>query len=134
MAMAFVSSVCPAEEVEDYSLTDDFQVPLYYPSPPEFRGPFARFRGWLFRRYAGSVEMETKTEYPKTYRGTYTYRYWRPDWIVPPHAGPFYMHDPGMAPAEAETEAPQDPPPSDAPPAYDSRLNRSQPDAFRYDR
>ena len=42
------------------------------------------FRGWLFRRYAGTYEMETKTPYPPTYHGTYTYRPWQPDWTRPP--------------------------------------------------
>ncbi|MEM8669170.1 MAG: hypothetical protein AAGG48_16730 [Planctomycetota bacterium] len=45
---------------------------------------WARFHGWIFRRYAGSVEMETKTEYPKDYFGRFTYRVWRPDWVRNP--------------------------------------------------
>lgn len=42
------------------------------------------FRGFLFRRYAGSVEMETKTLYPKGYHGRFTYLPWRPDWVNTP--------------------------------------------------
>src|SRR5690606_37638006 len=52
-------------------------------------------RGWVFRRYAGSVEMDTKTEYPHWYRGRYIYRGWRPDWIKPsnPDNSPRYNPD-----------------------------------------
>jgi hypothetical protein len=37
------------------------------------------FHGFLFRRSADSVEMETKTPYPKNYSGRYTYLPWSPD-------------------------------------------------------
>lgn len=42
------------------------------------------FHGFLFRRSAGSVEMETKTPYPKNYSGRYTYLPWSPDWVRTP--------------------------------------------------
>lgn len=53
------------------------------------------FRAWIFRRYAGSVEMDTKTEYPHYYHGRYIYRGWRPDWIKPsnPDNTPMYPSD-----------------------------------------
>ena len=44
-------------------------------------GWWANFRGWIFRRYAGSTEMRTKTRYPSTYRGNYSYEPWSPRWI-----------------------------------------------------
>src|SRR6056297_207124 len=47
-------------------------------------GPWERFHGFLFRRYAGSVEMESKTPYPKWYHGRYTYLPWKPDWVHTP--------------------------------------------------
>jgi len=43
-----------------------------------------RLHGFLFRRYAGSVEMESKTPYPKSYHGRYTYLPWKPDWVRTP--------------------------------------------------
>ena len=46
--------------------------------------PWARFHGFLFRRYAGSVEMESKTPYPKSYFGRFTYLPWKPDWVNTP--------------------------------------------------
>ncbi len=45
---------------------------------------WARFHGFLFRRYAGSVEMESKTPYPKGYSGRFTYLPWQPDWVNTP--------------------------------------------------
>ncbi|MEL6107295.1 MAG: hypothetical protein AAFU85_14750 [Planctomycetota bacterium] len=47
-------------------------------------GPWARFHGFLFRRYAGSVEMESKTPYAKGYFGRFTYLPWQPDWVRTP--------------------------------------------------
>ncbi|MEO1525742.1 MAG: hypothetical protein AAFX06_09910 [Planctomycetota bacterium] len=46
--------------------------------------PWARFHGFLFRRFAGSVEMESKTRYPKGYFGRFTYLPWQPDWVRTP--------------------------------------------------
>jgi len=46
--------------------------------------PWQRFHGFLFRRYAGSVEMESKTPYPQGYFGRYTYLPWKPDWVETP--------------------------------------------------
>jgi hypothetical protein len=42
------------------------------------------FHGFLFRRSAGSVEMETKAPYPKNHSGRYTYLPWSPDWVRTP--------------------------------------------------
>jgi hypothetical protein len=50
--------------------------------PSESRWDY--FHGFLFRRSAGSVEMETKTPYPKNYSGRYTYLPWSPDWVRTP--------------------------------------------------
>ncbi|MEM6469821.1 MAG: hypothetical protein AAF802_09740 [Planctomycetota bacterium] len=46
--------------------------------------PWARFHGFIFRRYAGSVEMESKTPYPKNYFGRFTFLPWKPDWVRTP--------------------------------------------------
>lgn len=46
--------------------------------------PWQRFHGFLFRRYAGQTEMETKTPYPEGYFGRYTYLPWKPDWVETP--------------------------------------------------
>ncbi|MEM9825489.1 MAG: hypothetical protein AAF958_02810 [Planctomycetota bacterium] len=45
---------------------------------------WTRFHAFLFRRYAGSVEMESKTRYPENYYGRYTYLEWHPDWVNTP--------------------------------------------------
>lgn len=47
-------------------------------------GAWERFHGFLFRRYAGSVEMESKTPYPTGYFGRFTYLPWKPDWVRTP--------------------------------------------------
>jgi hypothetical protein len=52
--------------------------------PLDCPDPWARFHGFLFRRYAGSVEMESKTPYPKGYSGRFTYLPWKPDWVNTP--------------------------------------------------
>ncbi|MEL7334840.1 MAG: hypothetical protein AAFN70_01420, partial [Planctomycetota bacterium] len=52
--------------------------------PVECPDAWARLHGFLFRRYAGSVEMESKTPYPKGYFGRYTYLPWKPDWVRMP--------------------------------------------------
>ncbi|QGJ68947.1 Hypothetical protein PBC10988_6120 [Planctomycetales bacterium 10988] len=68
-------------------------------------------RGWVFRQYAGSVEMKTKTPYPKDFAGRYYYTPWHPDWVrapgkpLPP-SGPFY-HDPRFAPSEPQLYFPE---------------------------
>lgn len=41
------------------------------------------FNSWIFRRYAGSVEMQEKVYYPPGYSGWYYFRPWKPDWIYP---------------------------------------------------
>ena len=43
-----------------------------------------RFHAWIFRRYAGSVEMETKRPYPIGYFGRFTFLPWSPDWVSTP--------------------------------------------------
>jgi len=64
------------------------------------RGEPSYFRGWLFRRYAGSYEMETKVAYPPGYYGNYTFRPWAPGYVRQTPADfshgqrprPFYHH------------------------------------------
>jgi len=46
--------------------------------------PWTRLYGCIFRRYAGSVEMESKTPYPAGYYGRFTYLPWKPDWVRTP--------------------------------------------------
>lgn len=41
------------------------------------------FSAWIFRRYAGEVEMVEKVDYPPTYSGNYYFRPWRRDWVQP---------------------------------------------------
>ncbi|MCG8650479.1 MAG: hypothetical protein MI861_11645 [Pirellulales bacterium] len=83
-------AMCSAEDPivpADHTIVTS--TPIFHPTgatPPRHCHQddiWARVHGWLFRRYAGSVEMETKTEYPRNYFGRYTYRKWRPDWVKP---------------------------------------------------
>lgn len=39
--------------------------------------------GWIFRRYAGQIEMQEKIPYPRSYYGNYYFRGWKPDWVYP---------------------------------------------------
>lgn len=42
-------------------------------------------RHWMFKRYAGEVEMVQKLEYPYGYTGRYYFRPWKRDWVRPPY-------------------------------------------------
>lgn len=82
--------------------------------------PWARFHGFIFRRYAGSVEMESKTPYPDGYFGRYTYLPWKPDWVRTPanaiHASQYRHHARGHANAMShQLESPAVLPPHDHP-------------------
>lgn len=45
------------------------------------RGAPQYLRGWLFRRYAGTYEMQTKLPYPPGYYGNYYFRPWAPGYV-----------------------------------------------------
>lgn len=42
-----------------------------------------RRRSWIFRRYAGTIDMQQKVPYPELYYGPYYQRPWKPDWVHP---------------------------------------------------
>ena len=82
-AIAFANcaiSATPADAQESIVCGDDAYIPdgeiVCEPSDP-----WQKLHAWIFRRYAGSVEMESKTPYPPTYSGRYTYGPWKPDWV-----------------------------------------------------
>lgn len=111
---------CQAQELPPRGMIYPCPNPDYeLPSWLDSCSPTSTIRGWLFRRYAGSVEMETKTYYPPSYYGRYIYRGWQPDWSNPspynrrkiPAVEPWpagqggYEHDqPGAAPLPLDTD------------------------------
>ncbi len=46
-------------------------------------GCLQHLRGWMFRRYAGDVEMVSKFEYPPDYSGSYYFVPWKRSWVEP---------------------------------------------------
>lgn len=76
-------------------------------------GPIQAVRSWLFRRYAGPVEMQDKVYYPRGYYGNYYFRGWKPDYIYPLPPAPQRDHlhwyrpaDESLIPVENEANAP----------------------------
>lgn len=76
--------------------------------PIDGRNTPGTIRGWLFRRYAGEVEMQEKVFYPGNYFGPYYFRGWKPDWVYPLPPPPDYHLDhvyPGGLPPAGEMPA-----------------------------
>ncbi len=50
-----------------------------------------RRKSWIFRRYAGTIDMQQKVPYPELYHGQYYQRPWKPDWVHPIPPPPMRM-------------------------------------------
>ena len=79
--------------------------------PPAAELPLGtRIQSWIFRRYAGDVEMVEKADYPPGYAGSYYFRPWRRDWVRPFPAPLF--GDPAMGHPHGGHYEPYGPPPT----------------------
>lgn len=90
-----------------------FAVPVPLTSYEASR--WGSFSSWIFRRYAGSVEMQEKVYYPPGYTGWYYFRPWKPDWINPLPPSPIreeHASYPTMPPHGATLNGLQQPPPA----------------------
>ncbi|MEZ6087082.1 MAG: hypothetical protein R3C05_03415 [Pirellulaceae bacterium] len=83
-AILIACSVFASAQNHSYDDAESIAIAQHEPQCEVVTDAWARFHGFLFRRYAGSVEMESKTPYPKDYFGRFTYLPWSPDWVKTP--------------------------------------------------